>query len=134
MRQRAAILIADEARILLVHRKKAGVEYYVLPGGGLEEGETPEAACVREAQEELGLTVTLGEKLCTLVNDGRLEHYFPAATFAGELRLGGPERERQSDENQYRLEWVAADRLGDIDLKPEAARQLCLDHLRRRSG
>ena len=33
------------------------------PGGKVESGETDEQACVREMQEEFGVTVTVGEKI-----------------------------------------------------------------------
>jgi 8-oxo-dGTP pyrophosphatase MutT (NUDIX family) len=117
--------------VLLLYRKKNGQEYYVVPGGGVEDGETPEVAAVREAEEELGLTVTPGDKLATVESSDRTEHYFRVAAFEGELQLGGPERDRQSDENVYRLEWIGADRLPAIDLKPDHARQLCAEALRR---
>ena len=50
---RAVILRGEE--ILLSHETKTDV--WMIPGGGLEEGETPEACCVREAEEETGLIV-----------------------------------------------------------------------------
>lgn len=125
MQERVALLILHAGRVLLVHRIKEGREYYVLPGGGVEAGETLEEACLREAREETGLTVTLGEKLGSLVNQGRTEHFFLTAGFKGELQLGGPERERQSDANQYHPEWVDAGRLEGIHLVPPEAVQLC---------
>ena len=50
---RAMIVRGEE--ILLSHDTKTDV--CMLPGGGLEEGETPEACCVREVEEETGCVV-----------------------------------------------------------------------------
>jgi 8-oxo-dGTP pyrophosphatase MutT (NUDIX family) len=36
----------------MVKHNRSGNEYYTLPGGGIEEGETPEQAAIRELQEE----------------------------------------------------------------------------------
>ena len=84
MKQRAAVIVVNDGRVLLMHRRKEGREYYVVPGGGVEPGETAGDAGVREAKEETGLTVKLGERLCTLDNEGRLEHYFLATNHRGE--------------------------------------------------
>ena len=42
---RAIIIKGD--KILLMHRKKDGEEFWVYPGGHLELGETPEQAMIR---------------------------------------------------------------------------------------
>lgn len=50
----AGILIRD--RKLLVERSK-GKEFFIAPGGSIEEGETAEEAVIRELMEEFRVTV-----------------------------------------------------------------------------
>jgi len=50
---RAVIVRGEE--ILLSHEIKTDI--WMIPGGGLEEGESPEECCVRETEEETGLIV-----------------------------------------------------------------------------
>ncbi len=49
-----AIIIKD-GMILLTHETNTG--WWLLPGGGMEEGETPEECCIREVEEETGAIV-----------------------------------------------------------------------------
>jgi len=56
-----AIIRKDE--ILMVHHIHDGRDYWTLPGGGVEEGEIPEDAIVREIQEEVCLDVVIKEVL-----------------------------------------------------------------------
>lgn len=129
MKDRAVAIIIRNNKLLLIHRQKPGRDYHVLPGGHLKPGETPEEACVREAKEETNLTITLKEKLCTIYNHGRLEHYFLAGKKQGEIMLGGPELKRYSPDDRYDLEWVELGRLQHINLKPTLIRQTCIDCL-----
>jgi 8-oxo-dGTP diphosphatase len=59
-----AVLADPEGRIALLHVQKLG--FYKLPGGGLEDGETPSAALVRECLEETGCRITLNEPFATV--------------------------------------------------------------------
>lgn len=122
-RARAAALIARDGRVVVLHRWNYGREYYVLPGGGIKRGETPEEACLREVREETSLRTTLVRKLGVLVNLGRVEHYFLLANQGGRLRLGEPERSHQTATNRYVPEWVAAAELTRINFLPESQRE-----------
>lgn len=59
----AAALFDAEGRILLAQRPpgKQFAGLWEFPGGKLEDGETPEAALVRELAEELSITVNQSE-------------------------------------------------------------------------
>lgn len=63
IRHRIAGIYARGGKILLVKHRKAGREYYLLPGGGQETGESATEALAREWKEELNLTVKVGKFL-----------------------------------------------------------------------
>jgi ADP-ribose pyrophosphatase YjhB (NUDIX family) len=53
-----AFIVQDDRVLLIKHKEHAsGREYWLLPGGGLEPGETQEACVAREANEETHLKV-----------------------------------------------------------------------------
>ena len=56
----AAVALVDrDGRVLIARRppEKSMAGLWEFPGGKIEPGETPEAALVREVQEELGITI-----------------------------------------------------------------------------
>ncbi len=126
---RAVALIIRDNQILLIHRQTLDRDYYVLPGGSVEAGETPEIACIREAKEETGLSVTIIDYLGAFTNNQRLEHYFLVAAEHGEPVLGGPEYERQGEHNRYSLLWARCEQIGALKIQPRLARQIILAQL-----
>ena len=50
-----AVIFDEQRRVLLCHRRD--MDAWNLPGGGIEDGETPWDAAIREVREEVGLEV-----------------------------------------------------------------------------
>lgn len=124
MNNRAGVVIMKDNAILLLHRIKNNQEYYCIPGGHVESGESFEEAAVREIFEETTLRVTLKKLLITLDNQGRKEQYFLADTFTGIARLSGPEAIRNSKKNSYQLVWVDSQKIKDLLLYPTALKAI----------
>src|SRR4030042_5174388 len=90
----AAIVVRDNRVLLVMHRHPgAGVEWWVPPGGGIMGEETIYECARREAFEETGLVVELGQILylrefLDLESDiHHFEVFILAASFTGELTM-----------------------------------------------
>jgi 8-oxo-dGTP diphosphatase len=98
-RKRAAAVIVRDGRVLMVHersRRSGGGEWWTLPGGGVEPGETPEEALRREVFEETGLVVFTARHVLEMPYPSGMTSVFAVTVADGEPRLGhddgiGPE-------------------------------------------
>jgi len=61
MRNRGAVILVENDEVALLQRTRDGIVYYVFPGGGIENGETPEEGTEREALKELDVHVKVHE-------------------------------------------------------------------------
>jgi len=59
----ALCLVIRDNKILMVKHRRGKTEYYSLPGGGIEPGETPEQAAVRELREECSVAGKIIKKV-----------------------------------------------------------------------
>lgn len=59
------VSMRNDREFLMIHRSKQVIAPGALcfPGGGIELGETPEEAAVREFREEIGLEIRLGPQI-----------------------------------------------------------------------
>lgn len=124
MDKRSVAVIIREGKILLMHRIKNGQQYFVFPGGGVEDGETVEVGIVREIKEEFGIDIKIEKLLFQIENQGREEFYFLVKEFTGIPEIGGEEKERMSEVNQYYPVWKNLSEIKTlVNLYPEQAKQ-----------
>ena len=97
MRTRAGIVLIEDDKVALIERHRAGLDYFVFPGGGVDEGETPEQAAIREAMEELGVEVAIKQKVAEIHFDTSTQIYFLVECVAGEFGAGTGEEFTVSD-------------------------------------
>jgi 8-oxo-dGTP pyrophosphatase MutT (NUDIX family) len=89
MRIRAGIVLIQDNKVALIERHRAGLDYFVFPGGGVDEGESPEQAAVREAFEELGVKVAIQQKVAEVqFGQKSRQVYFLAEQIGGEFGTG----------------------------------------------
>ena len=112
----AAALIDVDGRVLLCRRPegKAMAGLWEVPGGKLQQGETPEQALVRELREELGID-TRDSCLAPLAfaSHGYDDVQLLMPLFACRVWQGTP-----SPQEGQELAWVRPARLGDYPMPP----------------
>ncbi|MBE3637879.1 8-oxo-dGTP diphosphatase MutT [Mangrovicoccus algicola] len=113
----AVVLVDADGRVLVTQRPegKAMAGLWEFPGGKVEPGETPEAALIRELQEELGID-TQASCLAplTFASHGYDSFHLLMPTFVCRRWTGTPTgREGQA------MKWVRPAALRDLEM-PEA--------------
>lgn len=123
MRIRSAAVIVEGDHLLVIARRKDGRDYCVLPGGGVEESESLQDACLRELLEETGLRGSIAGSLNVPVHVDASVVYSVVRVDSRDVSLGDPERERMSESNWYEPRWLPVGSLEDIVLVPDSARR-----------
>jgi 8-oxo-dGTP diphosphatase len=119
MRKAARAIVIHNERLLVIHRNKYGKEYYTLPGGGIDAGETAEQAVLRELAEETGVSVAL-ERLVFIENPGKQygqQEIFLCTYITGTPALHPDSEEAQanlSGQNTYKPLWLPLSKLPHV--------------------
>lgn len=131
------IVVADD-KVLLIRVLDKEYEYFILPGGKHEFGETSIETVERECEEELGCTVSVGncvlirefigprrhDVMSTVANMHIKELYFLCEPVTlPDLKL----REREQKE----IVWIPISEIGQKDLKPAYVRNNILSLIER---
>lgn len=105
MRVSSRAVIIENNKVLVMFRRKIkdGVtkEYFVIPGGGIDEGETLEQNVARELKEEMNIDINIKGYLGVIQDDATTQHYFHCEITNGVPCLGGEELERMTQDNYY---------------------------------
>lgn len=99
-------IIIKDTQILLVHELKT--DFYMIPGGGQELGETLEECCIREMQEETGYIIKTCEVGAFLqLNEYYEEYHYISYYYTCEI-IGTAKKSLTEVEAQRNLvaEWV----------------------------
>lgn len=137
IRSAARALIIEDQRVLVTRHVGGGEEWYILPGGGQEVGETLAECCEREVFEEIGARVEVG-RLCALreIIAARLErtnlrpdfqqneHVFEARLIDRPVEGSG----HNPDPGQTGWQWMEISRLMEITFFPRSFVPVLLEH------
>ena len=112
----AVALIDSDGRVLLAERPEGKIfaGHWEFPGGKIETGETPEAALVRELDEELGVDT----KDSCLAPLGFVSHPYDTHHMVLLLYVCRKWSGRPQPKEGGQLKWVAPARLRDFEMPP----------------
>jgi predicted acetyltransferase/ADP-ribose pyrophosphatase YjhB (NUDIX family) len=128
-RPRAVAVVERDGKVLVIRRHLDGRDYAVLPGGGIEDGEAPADAVLRELREECTLDGEVAELLMEGGHGGRQAFYYRVVGVEGEPVLGGDEAAGQDESNQHHPMWASPKDLDLIGLLPDGLTELVLGWL-----
>ena len=112
----AAALIDGEGRVLLAQRPegKSLAGLWEFPGGKVEAAETPEAALIRELEEELGIVT----KESCLTPLAFASHAYPEFHLLMPLYACRRWQGQVTPREGQKIAWVRGPRLGDYPMPP----------------
>ncbi|MGA8015756.1 MAG: NUDIX hydrolase [Candidatus Dormiibacterota bacterium] len=123
-RVRVAVCLTAADRLLLVAHRKSGYRHWLLPGGGVEPGETLLQAARRELLEETGLAAEVDRLIivCEAIAapDRHLVNLVFAARWApaGAANPDRPPPTHPSDPEILEARWVTLDEMRGLELHP----------------
>lgn len=111
-------IVVRDGKVLMVKMKVHGKEHWCLPGGGIEKGESPEEAALRELEEECCVTGKLIKKTSQYITDsnGGVCHTFYIDIGNQTPALGmDPEIKEGDEQKLIGIGWFALDEICERD-------------------
>ena len=140
-RTRVAGIIFIDGKLAVMHRKDVikrpeMPEYYTLPGGGLENGETLEEGTIREIKEEFGINVKVIKKLYEMESEkfNQKELFFLCEYESGKFGAGeGPEFSgdpKYIESGKYLPELIERENIEKINLMPPEIKEKIIEDIK----
>lgn len=108
----AAAVVFQDDKLLMIKSKDIGT--WSVPSGGIETGESPEEACVRETWEETGFHVQV-KKLVHIKNVAIGDYDVTTYYYSCEL-IGGQITYNDPDDSIEEIEWKTLEELKNLQL------------------
>ncbi len=115
-RSRSVAVVVRDGRILMERVFYFGREFFTVPGGGIEPGETPEQAALRELKEECGLDGRIVRPLAVQHKDGGAEYSFEVSVPESQEPVTGFDPEEAGDDPPLKeVRWMALNEISEKD-------------------
>lgn len=126
-RIRVCTVLPKDDALLMVRHRKGDKAYWMLPGGGLDYGESFEQCAIREIKEETGLDITiermlyLSESICPQGTRHVINIYLLGRIEGGSIAL-------PQEDVIDAVEFIPVSSLGDVTIYPAIAPELQAAH------
>lgn len=116
MRNRSVAFVIRDNKILMEKLYYGGRYFYSIPGGGIEDGETPEQTVLRELKEECGLEGTIVKKLSEIYCLDRTEHAYEVRVSEDQEPIVGYDPEEVGGEQPIKdVLWMSLEEMSEKD-------------------
>ena len=129
---RASAVVIHNNKVLLIHRIKNGEEYYVFPGGAVENNETIEETVLRELKEETSIKASIDKLIYTWKSDksDHKQYYYLCKYISGEPEIGKDSMEAMRMEKRmndfYEPVWIQINNLNGLEVYPKELMDIIL--------
>lgn len=117
-RDRSQALVCRGDKLLLVEHILKGRDFFTLPGGGIEDGETPAEAALRELEEEAGVKGNIVRPLTVEYKPDMKSRIFSFLVEIPEdaVPIKGSDPELPPEEQTIRdVKWLALNEIAERD-------------------
>jgi ADP-ribose pyrophosphatase YjhB (NUDIX family) len=117
----AAVIFDSERRILIMKRTRS--DYWSLPGGRMDIGESAQECCIRETFEETGLETRIVRLIALNTDSKRVVHYpdgnvFQSFVICFEAEIVSGDLKESHESEGFR--WLAQGELEEVKLIPDS--------------
>ncbi len=130
---RVAGIIIKNNSILLVYRKKEGKEYYVFPGGGVEDNENNKQSLIRELSEETSVEISIDKLLYKHNYESSKQYYYLCSYVSGNPKLRKDSVEKARNEkgmDLYKPLWINIKKLPKLLVYPLEIRDWLIEDIK----